>query len=71
MRYKTNIMKSLKVKEVIRLLLNDGWYLDRQRGSHRQFRHPDKKGTVTISGKLSVSLTQELLNSIFKQAGWK
>lgn len=53
------------------MLEKDGWYCDRQRGSHRQFRHPTKKGTVTVNGKESITLTQELLNSIFKQAGWK
>jgi predicted RNA binding protein YcfA (HicA-like mRNA interferase family) len=33
------------------MLMADGWSLDRQRGSHRQFRHPDKPGTVTTAGK--------------------
>lgn len=64
-------MKSLKVKEVIKLLLADDWYLHSQVGSHRQFKHPTKKGRVTVNGKLSDTLSQELLNSIFKQAGWK
>ena len=41
-------MKALKVIEIIRMLEKDGWYCDRQRGSHRQFRHPTKKGTVTV-----------------------
>ncbi|MHC5831363.1 MAG: type II toxin-antitoxin system HicA family toxin, partial [Nostoc sp.] len=31
----------------------DGWYLDRTKGSHRQFKHPDKPGLVTVPGKLS------------------
>ena len=51
-------MKPLKVIEIIRMLQKDGWYIDRQRGSHRQFRHPTKKGTVTVNGKESVTLTQ-------------
>ena len=68
---KSRDMKPLKVIEIIRMLQKDGWYIDRQRGSHRQFRHPTKKGTVTVNGKESVTLTQELLNSIYKQAGWK
>lgn len=62
-------MKSLKVIEIIRMLKEDGWYFDRQKGSHRQFKHPVKKGTVTVNGKESDPLTQEVLNSIFKQAG--
>ena len=64
-------MKRYKVKEVIWLLEEDGWYLDYCRGSHRQFRHPVKKGKVTVNGKLSKVLEQYILNSIWKQAGWK
>lgn len=71
MLIKSRYMKPLKVIELIRMLQKDGWYIDRQRGSHRQFKHITKKGTVTVNGKDSVTLTQELLNSIFKQAGWK
>jgi predicted RNA binding protein YcfA (HicA-like mRNA interferase family) len=64
-------MRSYKVYEIINLLINDGWYLDRTKGSHRQFRHPFKKGTVTINGKRNQTLDQFILNSIFKQAEWK
>ena len=65
-------MKKYKVKEVIELLKEDGWCKHSQNGtSHRQFKHPTKKGKVTVNGKLSVTLEQELLNSIWKQAGWK
>lgn len=64
-------MKPLKVKKVIEMLKKDGWYLDRTKGDHRQFKHLTKKGKVTVSGHLSDTLDQELLNSIWKQAGWK
>ncbi len=64
-------MRRYKVHEVIRMLLDDGWYLAAQKGSHRQFKHPTKKGRVTINEKPSVTLEQEILNSIWKQAGWK
>lgn len=64
------LMDKLKTKTVIRMLLADGWYLDRQKGSHRQFKHPTKKGTVTVNGKPNDVMSQFLLNSIFKQAGW-
>ncbi len=37
------------VKEMIDLIKADGWYFERQKGSHKQFRHPVKKGVVTIS----------------------
>ena len=64
-------MKRHKVKEVIEMLKKDGWYLDRHSGSHRQFIHPTKKGTVTVNGHLNEVLSQFLLNNIFKQAGWR
>lgn len=64
-------MDRYKVKQVIKMLEKDGWYLNRMRGDHRQFRHPTKNGTVTVPGKPSDDLGQELLNSIWKQAGWK
>lgn len=64
-------MKTKKVREVIRMLEEDGWYLTYTKGDHRQFKHPDKKGKVTVNKKLSDDLDDFLLNSIFKQAGWK
>jgi predicted RNA binding protein YcfA (HicA-like mRNA interferase family) len=64
-------MKRLKVHEVLTMLKEDSWYPVQQNGSHRQFKHPTKKGRVTVNGKPSKTLDQELLNSIFKQAGWK
>ncbi|MDR1756264.1 MAG: type II toxin-antitoxin system HicA family toxin [Culturomica sp.] len=64
-------MKRYKVKEVLKMLKEDAWYLFEQEGSHRQFKHPTKKGRVTINGKPSDTMSQELLNSIFKQAGWR
>ena len=65
------IMKKLKVREVIAILQADGWFLYSQNGSHRQFKHHIKKGKVTVNGKPSDTLSQELLNSIWKQVGWK
>lgn len=59
----------MKVREVIRRIEADGWYLDRQRGSHRQFKHALKKGVVTVPGKLSEDLQPGTLASIFNQAG--
>ena len=64
-------MKVYKVKEVIKMLEDDGWYLIKIRGDHRQFKHPQKPGKVTISGKLSDDIDQFRLNSIWKQAGGK
>lgn len=64
-------MKKYKVKDVLALLKADGWELIATRGSHRQFKHPDKAGKVTVNGHASEVLSQFVLNSIWKQAGWK
>ena len=61
----------MKVKDLIILLEDDGWYLDRTKGSHRQFRHPSKAGTVTVAGKPSIDLPPGTLNAILKQSGLK
>ncbi|GAB4192109.1 MAG: type II toxin-antitoxin system HicA family toxin [Coleofasciculaceae cyanobacterium] len=61
----------MKVREVIKLIEEDGWYLARTRGSHRQFKHPTKSGLVTIAGKPSDDLAPGTLNSILKQAQLK
>jgi predicted RNA binding protein YcfA (HicA-like mRNA interferase family) len=61
----------VKVREVIKILENDGWYLARTKGSHRQFKHNDKPGAVTVSGKEGVDVPRGTLNSILKQAGLK
>lgn len=58
----------MKVKEVIKLIEEDGWYLKETRGSHRQYKHSTKKGRVTIAGKPSDDLHPKTLKSIFKQA---
>ena len=53
------------------MVQDDGWHLVRQKGSHRQFRHASKSGTVTISGKPSVEVPPGTLNNVLKQAGLK
>jgi len=58
----------VKVREVIQMLEDDGWYVVATRGSHRQFKHPSKPGRVTVAGKPSDDLAPGTLNSIFKQA---
>lgn len=61
----------MKVREVIKMLEQDGWYLVATRGSHRQFKHPTKPGRVTVAGKQSHDLPPGTLNSILKQAQLK
>jgi predicted RNA binding protein YcfA (HicA-like mRNA interferase family) len=60
-----------KVKEIIRLIESDGWFHVVTRGSHRQFKHGEKPGRVTVAGKLSDDLSPAMENSIMKQAGLK
>lgn len=61
----------MKVRELIRLLEEDGWELKRTRGSHRQFKHPQKPGTVTVAGKAGLDIPLGTLNAILKQASLK
>ena len=60
-----------KVREIIRLIEDDGWFQVSQKGSHRQFKHAVKKGRVTINGKPGDDVGPFLENSILKQAGLK
>ena len=59
----------MKVRDVIRLLHEDGWLLVAQTGSHRQFKHAAKPGRVTVAGNLGHELASGTLSSIRKQAG--
>ena len=59
----------MKVRQVIKLIEADGWYLARRRGSHRQYKHPTKTGLVTVAGHLRKELAQKTQKSILRQAG--
>ncbi|HEX5220025.1 MAG TPA: type II toxin-antitoxin system HicA family toxin [Verrucomicrobiae bacterium] len=61
----------MKVREAIKMIEDDGWYLARTRGSHQQFKHATKPGLVTIAGHPGVDIPKGTLNSILKQAGLK
>jgi len=61
----------MKVRKAIKMIEADGWYLVATRGSHRQYKHPFKKGRVTIAGKPNDELARGTLNSILKQSGLK
>ncbi|KAF3981740.1 MAG: type II toxin-antitoxin system HicA family toxin [Methylococcales symbiont of Hymedesmia sp. n. MRB-2018] len=61
----------MKTKELIKLIKNDGWFQVRQKGSHRQFKHLTKTGTVTVSGKPNIDIPLGTLNSALKQANIK
>jgi predicted RNA binding protein YcfA (HicA-like mRNA interferase family) len=62
-------MKIWKVKEIIKYIEAGGWYFVRTTGDHRHFRHPTKKGTTTVPGKLSGDLNPNTAKSILMQAG--
>jgi predicted RNA binding protein YcfA (HicA-like mRNA interferase family) len=58
----------MKVRDVIKLVEEDGWYLVKTVGSHRQYKHQKKPGRVTIAGHPSKEVPPGTLLSIFKQA---
>lgn len=59
----------MKVREVLRLLSDDGWEVVTTRGSHRQLKHPSKPGRVTVAGKGSDDLHPKTAATILRQAG--
>jgi predicted RNA binding protein YcfA (HicA-like mRNA interferase family) len=61
----------MKVRDVIKQIERDGWRLERQRGSHRIYRHPEKPGTVTVAGARGKDVQPGTLYNIFWQAGMK
>ena len=61
----------MKVRDAIKLIEDDGWFLVRTRGSHRHFKHSAKPGLVTIAGQSGVDIPKGTMNSILKQAGLK
>ena len=61
----------MKVKDMLKIIKDDGWVVVATKGSHRQFKHSNKKGRVTIAGHPSDELARGTANSILKQAGLK
>lgn len=53
------------------MIEREGWRFERQRGSHRIYRHPEKRGTVTVAGKPGEDVPAGTLGNIFRQAGVK
>lgn len=60
----------VKVREAIARLERDGWYQVKSSGGHRQYKHPTRKGRVTVPGQLSDDLKPGTWASIRQQAGW-
>ena len=61
----------MKFRQLVKRIENAGWYLDRTKGSHRQYKHLTKPGVVTIAGKSNEDVPKGTLNNILKQAGIK
>ena len=61
----------MKIRDLLRLLRDDGWILARTRSSHEQYRHPTKPGLVAVAGKPNDDLVPGTSNNILKQAGLK
>ncbi len=59
----------MQVQEILEILQNDGWYIIEQRGSFRQYKHPRKKGRITIAANPNYDLEKDSINSILLQAG--
>lgn len=56
-------------REIIKLLKKDGWELVGIKGDHHHFKHPHKKGKVTVPHP-NKDLPPKTVKSIFKQVGW-
>jgi predicted RNA binding protein YcfA (HicA-like mRNA interferase family) len=59
----------MKIRDMMKLIEQDGWYPVGQEGSHRQYKHSTKKGRVTVAGHPSKDLHPKTLKSILRQAG--
>jgi predicted RNA binding protein YcfA (HicA-like mRNA interferase family) len=59
----------LKFRDLIKRVEEDGWRLHNAVGRHRQYKHPDKPGRVTIAGKPGKDVPEGTRKSILKQAG--
>lgn len=64
--YDTHAMNS---RQVIKKLKDDGWLLHHIKGDHRQFKHPEKPGKVTVPHPKK-DIAMGTLRNIFRQAGW-
>lgn len=61
----------MKIRDIIKMLETDGWILVVTKGSHRQYKHPEKSGRVTVAGHPGDDIPPGTYNSILKQAGLK
>jgi predicted RNA binding protein YcfA (HicA-like mRNA interferase family) len=65
------IFSVVKVRELIRIIEEDGWFHVRTTGSHHHYKHAAKPGIVTVPGNPNDDVRKGTLNSILKRAGLK
>ncbi|MFN4254558.1 MAG: type II toxin-antitoxin system HicA family toxin [Saprospiraceae bacterium] len=58
-------------KELINLLKDNGWYEVRQKGSHKVFKHDEKRMLITVPEHGKRDIAKGTLNAILKEAGLK
>lgn len=63
------MVHTMKSADVIRRLRAEGWVLHHVKGSHYQFKHPEKEGKITVPHPKR-DLPAGTLHGIFRQAGW-
>lgn len=61
-------MRSYSSREVIAMLIADGWELIAVVGSHHHYKHKDKPGKVTVKHPCK-DIPPKTLQSIARQAG--
>jgi predicted RNA binding protein YcfA (HicA-like mRNA interferase family) len=61
----------MTIRDILKILRKDGWFIVRQKGSHRQLHHLTKRGTVTVAGKPSRTLHPKVVVWILRQAQLK
>lgn len=67
-RSRTMLGDAMTVREVLKMLEANGWRLVATRGSHRQYKHPQRPGRVTVAGKPGDDLPPGMLNRITETA---
>ena len=59
----------MRFRELEKMLKSDGWYEVSQEGSHHQYKHPTKKGKVTVPEHKGKDINMTVVKSVLKQAG--
>ena len=59
----------MKIRDILRILEEDGWRMVRTTGSHRILKHDKKRGIVVVAGHMNVDAAPGTLRSIWRQAG--